>query len=42
MSKKFWMKGAVLLAAGGFALSAIGGGCLAAVIQRILVAVTFD
>ncbi|MFO0837882.1 MAG: hypothetical protein U1D55_05100 [Phycisphaerae bacterium] len=45
MLRKLWVKGATLLVTGG-TLFALGGafdnGCLAAVVQRILVAVNFD
>jgi hypothetical protein len=39
--KKVWLKSAMLLTGATFALGA-GGGCLSAVVQRILVAVAFD
>lgn len=39
--KNVWLKSAMLLAGATFALGA-GGGCLSAVVQRILVAVAFD
>lgn len=40
--KKVWIKSAALLAgAAVFSLGA-GGGCLSAIVQRILVAVNFD
>lgn len=40
--KKFWFKSAMLVL-GGTAMSlGLGGGCLTAVVQRILVAVNFD
>jgi hypothetical protein len=42
MTKRTWLKGALLVTTGMvFALGA-GGGCLSAVIQRILVAANFD
>ena len=42
MSKKFWVKGSLLLMTGTMLSLGAGGGCLSAVIQRILVAVNFD
>lgn len=43
MTKRFWLKGAALLATGAYLAIGLGGsGCLTAVIQRILVAVAFD
>jgi hypothetical protein len=42
MLKKFWWKGALLLATGTVLGLGLGGGCLSAVVQRILVAVAFD
>lgn len=43
MAKKFWLKGAMLaLTAGTLFQFGLGGGCLNAVVQRILVAVSFD
>ncbi len=44
MSKKFWMKGALLMTTGVTLALGLGfpGGCLDAVVQRILVAVNFD
>jgi hypothetical protein len=42
MTNRFWVKASLLLTTGvTFALGA-GGGCLSAVVQRILVAVNFD
>ncbi len=40
MTKKLWWKGALLVAAG--TMFQLTGGCLEAVVQRILVAVNFD
>lgn len=44
MSKKFWLKSALLLSSGAIFAIGLGfpGGCLDAVVQRILVAVNFD
>lgn len=43
MLKKFWYKGAALVVLTGTVLSlGLGGGCLSAVIQRILIATAFD
>jgi hypothetical protein len=44
MSKKFWLKGALLLTTGACLAVGLGfpGGCLDAAVQRILVAVNFD
>ena len=42
MLNKFWWKGALLLTAGTVLSLGAGGGCLSAVIQRILVAAVFD
>lgn len=43
MTKKIWWKGALMLVSAGTALAlGFGDGCLAAVMQRILVAVSFD
>ncbi len=43
MTKKFWLKGAMLLISGAYLAVGLGGsGCLSAVVQRILVAVNFD
>ncbi len=41
MAKKLWLKGALFAFASGTTL-ALYGGCLDAIIQRILVAVSFD
>ncbi len=40
MSRKLWLKGALLIAAG--TLLQLGSGCYDAIVQRILVAVAFD
>lgn len=40
MSRKLWLKGALLVAAG--TVLQLGGGCYDAIVQRILVAVAFD
>lgn len=42
MLKKFWYKSAVLVMTGVVLSLGAGGGCMSAVIQRILVAATFD
>lgn len=42
MAKKFWLKVALLASTGMVLSLGAGGGCLSAVIQRILVAATFD
>jgi hypothetical protein len=44
MSKRFWLKGALLLTSGVTLAIGLGfpGGCLDTVVQRILVAVNFD
>lgn len=43
MSKKLWLKGAMLMTAGSLMQFTLGGeGCLNAFIQRTLVAVLFD
>ena len=42
MLKKFWVKSAVLVLSGTVFGLGLGGGCLQASIQRILVAVAFD
>jgi hypothetical protein len=43
MSKKSWLKGALLVLTTGTALAlGFGNGCLDAVVQRILVAVAID
>lgn len=43
MTKKIWWKSALMLVSAGTALSlGFGSGCLAAAMQRILVAVNFD
>lgn len=42
MSKKFWVKASMMLMTGTVLSLGLGGGCLSAVIQRILVAVNFD
>lgn len=42
MLKRFWVKGTLLLASGTLLGLGLGGGCLSAVVQRILVAVNFD
>lgn len=43
MTKKFWLKGALIVMATGTVLSlGWGNGCLSAVAQRILVAAMFD
>lgn len=42
MMKKFWFKGAVLVLSGTALSLGLGGGCLSAVIQRILVGAAFD
>jgi hypothetical protein len=42
MTKKTWLKGALLVATGMVFSLGAGGGCLSAIIQRILVAVNFD
>jgi hypothetical protein len=42
MLNRYWWKGALLLAAGTVFGLGLGGGCLSAVAQRILVAVSFD
>jgi hypothetical protein len=44
MMKKVWLKGAALFATGTCLAIGLGfpGGCLDAVVQRILVAVNFD
>jgi hypothetical protein len=42
MLKKFWYKGAALVMTGAVLSLGLGGGCLSAVIQRILVAAAFD
>lgn len=40
--KKYWFKSAVLVLTGTTLAIGLGGGCLSAVVQRILVAVAFD
>jgi hypothetical protein len=40
--KKFWCKAAALVMSGAVLSLGLGGGCMSAVIQRILVAATFD
>lgn len=40
--KKFWMKGATLALMGTVLSLGLGSGCLSTIIQRILVAVSFD
>jgi len=40
--KKFWYKAAALVLSGAVLSLGLGGGCMSAVIQRILVAATFD
>jgi len=43
MTKRFWLKGAALLASGAYLAIGLGAsGCLSAVVQRVLVAVAFD
>ncbi len=42
MTKKTWVKGALLMTTGMLLSLGAGGGCLSAIIQRILVAVNFD
>lgn len=42
MLRKLWTKSALLLMAGTVLSLGLGGGCLSATIQRILVAVSFD
>lgn len=42
MARRFWYKSMVLLATGVTLGLGLGDGCLNAVVQRILVAVTFD
>jgi hypothetical protein len=42
MLKKFWYKGAALVMTGAVLSLGLGDGCLSAIIQRILVAVSFD
>ena len=43
MSKRLWLKGALVLMTTGITLGlGYGGGCLQATVQRILVAAVFD
>lgn len=42
MSKKFWLKSVVLLTTGAVFALGLGGGCMSAVIQRLLVDVALD
>ena len=43
MSKRLWLKGALMLMTAGITLGlGYGGGCLEAVVQRILIANLFD
>lgn len=42
MAKRMWWKSAALLSAGTVLGLGLGGGCLSAVVQRVLVAVLFD
>ena len=42
MLNKYWRKGALLLAVGTVLQWGLGGGCLNAVVQRLLVSVAFD
>ncbi|MGE0481977.1 MAG: hypothetical protein AB7Q17_16065 [Phycisphaerae bacterium] len=42
MAKKFWTKSMLLVLSGTVLGLGLGGGCLAAAVQRILVAVNFD
>jgi len=43
MTKKIWWKSALMLVSAGTTLAlGFGDGCLAAAVQRILVAVNFD
>lgn len=42
MMRKNWWKGAALIGLGTAFSLGLGGGCLNAVVQRILVAVAFD
>ncbi len=43
MSKRLWLKGALMLMTTGIMLGlGLGGGCLQATVQRVLVATVFD
>lgn len=42
MMRKNWWKGTLLIGLGTVCSLGLGGGCLSAVVQRILVAVNFD
>ena len=42
MLNKYWWKGALLLTAGTVLGFGLDGGCLQAVVQRLLVSVAFD
>jgi len=42
MMKRFWYKAAALVMTGVVLNLGLGGGCMSAVVQRILVAATFD
>jgi hypothetical protein len=42
MLNRYWWKGALLLTAGTVLGLGLGGGCMSAVVQRILTAVNFD
>jgi hypothetical protein len=42
MLKRYWWKSAALLTAGTVLGLGLGGGCMSAVVQRILVGVLFD
>jgi len=42
MSKKLWLKSAMLVLTGTTLGLGIGGGCLSATVQRILVAIAID
>jgi hypothetical protein len=42
MTKKNWVKVALLMSTGTLLALGAGGGCLSAVVQRILVAAMFD